>query len=178
MTERDVLDVRPMSGAIGAHVHNVDLTTLTDEGFASIQELLGRHHVLILRGQSALTPQAQIGFGRLFGEIQPHPYVDALAGHPEITEFDFEAGNKLDVWHTGLSMAPSPLTVITFHMIEVPPAGGDTMWSNQYLAYEHLSAPMRGLLDGLSAIHAVRSTTGYVSRTEHPLVRIEWPWTV
>jgi taurine dioxygenase len=52
-----------------------------------------------------------------------------------------------------------------------PDTGGDTLWSNQYLAYELLSEPMRDLLDGLSAVHAA-ARLGTVRSAEHPAVHV------
>ncbi len=37
--------------------------------------------------------------------------------------------------------------------IDVPPYGGDTMFANQYLAYEALSDGMKKMLAGLRAVH-------------------------
>jgi hypothetical protein len=38
--------------------------------------------------------------------------------------------------------------------IDVPPYGGDTMFANQYLAYESLSDGMKKMLAGLRAVHS------------------------
>lgn len=57
-------------------------------------------------------------------------------------------------------------------IVECPEVGGDTMWSNQYLAYEALSAPVREMVDGLTAIHVFAHPEGtYRSEAEHPVVR-------
>jgi taurine dioxygenase len=38
------------------------------------------------------------------------------------------------------------------YALEVPSAGGDTLFTNQYLAYESLSGAMRKMLDGLKVV--------------------------
>jgi taurine dioxygenase len=38
---------------------------------------------------------------------------------------------------------------------QLPPVGGDTLWSSSLAAYEALSAPMQRFLDGLTAEHSV-----------------------
>jgi taurine dioxygenase len=40
------------------------------------------------------------------------------------------------------------------HAREVPPHGGDTVWSNQYLAFEQLSAGLKEMLSHLGAVHS------------------------
>jgi taurine dioxygenase len=54
---------------------------------------------------------------------------------------------------------------------EVPPVGGDTLFANQYLAYEALSEGLRRILDGLSAINT--SAKADVSRTREDRMRNE-----
>jgi taurine dioxygenase len=52
-----------------------------------------------------------------------------------------------------------------------PPLGGDTIFTNQYLAYEMLSAPMRDLLDGLTAVHHAAPFGHPEQQAVHPVVR-------
>jgi taurine dioxygenase len=166
------LDVRPVSGALGAEVHGVDLAALTDDLFKEIHGLLLEHLVLFFPGQSELTPQAHIAFGHRFGEVETHPFLPKAEGFPEVAVID-SADDKADIWHTDLTFSAGPPIASLLHLVTCPPYGGDTMWSNQYLAYEKLSRPMRDLLDGLTAVHVVDNpATGFRSTAEHPLVRV------
>jgi taurine dioxygenase len=164
--------VRLIAGALGAQIHGIDLNTLTDEGFERIHDLLLEHHVVFVAGQRDLTPEAHIAFGRRFGEVELHPYLPRLDGHPEIVIIDSEDGGKVDVWHTDMTFHQSPPIASILHLVQVPATGGDTMWTNQCLVYEQLSAPLRDLLDGLTAIHVIRIGTEFTSRAEHPVVRV------
>ena len=165
------LDVRPLSGALGAEIRGVRLAELTDEVFAELHRLLLRYQVIVITDQADLPPAAHIAFGRRFGELELHPYLPRLDGYPEIVIIDSERGGKVDVWHTDMTFLPSPPLASILQLVRCPERGGDTMWSNQYLVYESLSPPLRELVDGLTAAHVI-STRDYTSRAEHPMVRV------
>ncbi|WP_430781442.1 TauD/TfdA dioxygenase family protein [Actinoplanes sp. G11-F43] len=167
-----LFDVQPVTGALGARVHGVDLENLTDEGFAELHRLLLENLVIFLPGQTGLSPRAHIGFAARLGQVELHPYLPRLDGHPEIVVIDSEAGGKVDVWHTDMTFHEHPPLASILQIVECPPSGGDTIWTNQYLAYEQLSAPLRDLLDGLTAVHMIRIGTEFSSRAEHPVVRV------
>lgn len=128
--------------------------------------------MIFVRGQSGLSPQAHIAFARRFGEIEPHPYLPRLDGHPEIVVIDSDRGDRADIWHTDMTFQQSPPLASILQLTHCPPAGGDTLWSNQYLVYESLSAPLRELLAGLTAVHRIRVGTEFTSSAEHPVVRV------
>ncbi|HEX8304547.1 MAG TPA: TauD/TfdA family dioxygenase [Jatrophihabitans sp.] len=165
-------EVRLVTGALGAEIFGVDLNTLTDEGFDRIRRLLLDHQVVFLKGQTDLTPEAHIALGRRFGEVELHPYLPRLEGYPEIVIIDSEDGGRVDVWHTDMTFHQSPPQFSLLQLLQVPATGGDTMFTNQYLVYEELSAPLRDFLDGLTAIHVIRIGNEFTSRAEHPVVRV------
>ncbi|MFL6117952.1 MAG: TauD/TfdA dioxygenase family protein [Catenulispora sp.] len=168
---RAALDVRPVSGALGAEVRGIRLQDITDEEFEEIRALLLEHLVLFLPGQQDWEPESHIAFGRRFGELEVHAYLPHLDGHPEVQIIDSEQDGKIPIWHTDMTYSPHPPVGTVLQIVRSPGTGGDTMWSNQYLAYESLSAPLRDLLDGLTAIHAIH-IPGLDSRAEHPVVRV------
>lgn len=164
--------VQPLSGALGAEVYGIDLATMTDSDFATVHALLLEYLVLFFPEQDVLPPSAHIAFGRRFGEVEIHPYLPKLDEAPEVVLIESDRGGKVDCWHTDMTFQPSPPIVSILQLVTCPPRGGDTMWINQYLVYENLSAPLRELIDGLTAVHAVTvPATGYTSSAEHPLVR-------
>ena len=74
------LDIAPVSGVIGAEIHGLDLAApLSDDTVAELRRAFNEHQVLFFRDQQ-LTPEQQIAFGRRFGELGTHPYVEANAG--------------------------------------------------------------------------------------------------
>ena len=82
---------------------------------------------------------------------------------------DTSATPKADIWHTDVTYSQRPPIGALLHMVQSPPAGGDTMWINCYKVYESLSAPMRAFLSGLTCIHD-DGRQGSL-RAEHPVVR-------
>ncbi|GAB2661880.1 taurine dioxygenase [Saccharopolyspora gloriosae] len=167
------LEVRPISGALGAEVRGIDLNDLSDQVFQRVHELLLEHLVLFFPEAAGLSPQAHIDFGKRLGELEVHPFLPKLDGHDEIVVLDSAQGAKADVWHTDVTFSPTPPVASILQIVQCPPFGGDTMWSNQYLAYEAVSAPLRDMLDGLTAIHVFEHPNGsFRSEAEHPVVRV------
>jgi taurine dioxygenase len=164
------LDVRPLTGACGAEVHGIDLATLDADGWDAMYAAWLEHLVLFFPGQS-LDPDAHVALGRRFGEPEIHPYIPKHDDdHPEIVVID-TVGGGVDVWHTDVTFSPTPPMASVLQMIVNPPRGGDTIFTNQYLAYEMLSDPMRELLDGLSAVHHAAPFGHPEQQAIHPVVR-------
>jgi taurine dioxygenase len=172
VTTESIVDVRPIAGALGAEIHGVDLEHLSDAVFQQLHAALMAHLVLFFPDAADLTPEAHKAFGRRLGELEVHPFLPTLPGHDEIVVLDSDQGAKADVWHTDVTFAPSPPIASILRLVQCPPYGGDTMWSNQYLAYQALSAPLQELLTGLTARHVFEVPGGsYRSEAEHPVVR-------
>src|SRR5215207_4725432 len=100
------LDIAPVSGAIGAEVHGIDLSgPLSDEAVAAIRRAFNEHQVLFFRDQD-LTAEQQLAFGRRFGELGTHPYVDANPQHPEVIDIVTEPDDRTNFgggWHTDVT---------------------------------------------------------------------------
>jgi taurine dioxygenase len=151
------ITVSPVSPALGAEVEGVDLAEDLDEAtIAEIRRALLDHHVLFFRDQD-LTPEAQIRFGRRFGELDTHPFVEGMSTHPEVIEIVTEPDDIVNFgggWHTDVTFLEEPDLGSILYAVDVPPYGGDTLFANQHLAYETLSDTMKGILDGLVAKHS------------------------
>ena len=67
------------------------------------------------------------------------------------------------------------------YLTEMPPDGGDTLFASMYAAYDKLSAPIKRLVEGLTAIHdgehglsrplRLRRRRQGFPKAEHPVVR-------
>ncbi|OLR93601.1 TauD/TfdA dioxygenase family protein [Actinokineospora bangkokensis] len=167
------IQVNPISGALGAEVRGVDLAAVDDEVFTELHDLLVRHLVLFFPEAGGLSPAAHEAFGSRFGALEVHPFLPKLPGHDHIVVLDSDQGARADVWHTDVTYVQSPPIASVLQLTRTPVAGGDTMWSNQHLAYEALSAPMKELLEGTTAAHVFAHPHGsFRSEAEHPVVRV------
>jgi taurine dioxygenase len=166
------LTVEQLTGSLGAEVRGLDLARIDDAGFAAVRAALLEHLVLFFPDQH-LSPDEHRAFAVRFGEPEIHPFIPKIDDdHPEIVVLDSDQGAKADVWHTDVTFSPTPPLCSVLKMVETPPFGGDTMFTNQYLVYEMLSTPMRELLEGLSAVHTGWPFGHPELATEHPMVRV------
>ena len=160
------IEVRPLAGALGAEVFGVDMADdLKDEVVAEVRQAFLDHLVIFLRDQS-VTPQQQVAFARRFGDPMEYPNLPGLPEEPLITpvvKLEHERNNFGGMWHSDTSYLPEPPMGTMLLALEVPPQGGDTMFANQYLAYETLSEGLRAVLDGLVGISS--SAKAEVSKT-------------
>jgi len=157
------LDVRPISGALGAEIFGVNLAgELDDKTIADIRQALLDHCVIFFRDQ-ALEPEQHKALARRFGNIFIHPNLLGSARDPEIIEIvrnPHDASVVGEEWHSDTTMMREPPMGAILHGIEIPPYGGDTLFANQYLAYESLSPTVKRLLEGLRGIHSDRKVAG------------------
>lgn len=158
--------VERIAGALGAEVSGVSLRDeLTDQQAAGLRQALRDHLVIFLRGQD-LSPGEFLRFAQTMGEPIEYPFVSGLEGFPKIIEvkkLEHETVNFGGVWHSDTTYLEAPPMGSMLLAREVPPHGGDTLFANQYLAYETLSETMKRLLDGLGGISS--SAKADVSRT-------------
>jgi taurine dioxygenase len=163
MMRNSRIEVRPIAGAIGAEIHNVDVGADLDEGtVGDIRQALLDHCVIFFRDQKLDVARHKV-FTRRFGEIFIHPNYKGTQADPEIIVITREPGDKKIVgedWHADTTMMPEPPMGAILYAIEVPPYGGDTLFANQYLAYETLSDGMKKILSGMRALHSDRMVAG------------------
>ena len=161
------LEVRPISGALGAEVQGVDFgRELDDATVAGIRRALLDHCVIFFRDQRFDAEQHK-ALARRFGDIFIHPNYAGTQPDPEIVMIRREPGDSKIVgedWHTDTTMMPEPPMGAILYALEAPPYGGDTLFANQYLAYETLSDGLKRLLMDLRAVHSDRMVAGPAAR--------------
>ncbi|NEW72704.1 TauD/TfdA dioxygenase family protein [Streptomyces rhizosphaericus] len=157
MTTYGDVQVNRLADALGAEVTDVDWSNGVDaETVAELRQAWLEHHVLVFRHQR-LSPDRLRIFGQAFGELEQVKTYGGLDGYPEIMPLIKEPSDQLNVgegWHIDSTYRRCPPAGAALYAIDVPPKGGDTLFSNMYLAYNNLSAGMRRLVDGLHVVHA------------------------
>jgi taurine dioxygenase len=148
--------VAPLTPAVGGLVSGLDLSRpVSDSVIAGLRATLAERHVLFFENQN-LDPRAQRDFAARFGALHVHPVYPHAEGIPEITSIETRTDYipDTDNWHTDVTFIETPPygAVLTPRLL--PPHGGDTLWASSVAAYEALSAPLRRLIDGLTAEHS------------------------
>ena len=77
------MEIKLLSGALGAEINGIDLKDTSDENFKKINDLLLEHKVIFFRNQK-ITTEEQIALAEKFGPLETHAYVKGLEKHPEI----------------------------------------------------------------------------------------------
>lgn len=148
----DDIRVRPLTGEVGVEMSSVDLNATIGAGLADqLRNALFNNSVLVVRGQF-LSPEAHVRLATVFGDpFMPSYYAaNSLEGFPEIAIVPNFGKSKAPAegWHTDWSHLRVPPTVSVAIEKGLAPAGGDTMFTNQYVAYDRLSDGMKEFLDG------------------------------
>ena len=165
-------EVRSIAGALGAELHGMDLAgDLPAETIGAIRQALLDHGVIFFRDQD-LPPDRFLVLARLFGTPVEYPFLKGIEGFPEIitvSKLEHEKINFGGVWHADTTYLQEPPMATLLVAREVPEAGGDTIFANQYLAYETLSDGMKRLLAGLKGVAS--SAKADSSRTREDRIR-------
>jgi taurine dioxygenase len=129
--------------------------------FREIWDAFFAGQVLVLRGQK-LSPSEFLAFARQFG--RPEPHVIDQFHHPEHADILILSNVQKDgqpvgladagtYFHTDYSYLEIPARATLLYSIEVPKQGGDTLFANQYAAYDDLPRSKKKQLENLVALH-------------------------
>jgi taurine dioxygenase len=179
------IGVRRLGTTLGAEIEGVKLSSIDDATFEELHRAWLEFKVVFFRDQKIDAAQ-QIAFAKRFGELEEHPFLDASSDHDEVVRF--EKGPDLsgfeNLWHSDVSWREVPALGSVLRAIEVPRAGGDTLFSDMVTAYAGLDDETRERIDGLSAVHDFTTSFGHLLDAEtlaerqkqyppvrHPVVR-------
>ena len=147
--------LRKLGEGFGAEADEIapDFRAVWDAFFAS--------QVLVFRAQK-FSPSGFLSFARQFG--RPEPHVIDQFHHPEHPDILILSNVKQDggpigladagtYFHTDYSYLDVPARATLLYSIQVPNKGGDTLFANQYAAYDDLSSGMKKRIENLVALH-------------------------
>jgi len=188
------LGVRPLSSALGAEILGLDLRDDIDARvFAQIRDAWHQNLVIVLRGQN-MSEEDQVRFAEKFGPpavihtkqfVRNHPAVMLISN---IREDGKPIGALPDGemhFHTDQCHQERPAMASMLYALEVPRAGGNTLFANGYTAYETLPPEIKRRIDGRKALNAYDYETAATKRGTrlsqsvpsyaHPVVRTHPP---
>jgi len=153
------MEFNKLSEGFGAEVHGVDLRD--GRIFEELKSAFYKYQVLVLRGQK-LTATEYLQFARRIGPPEPH-VIDQFH-HPEYADILILSNVEKDgkptgladagtYFHTDYSYLEVPARATLLYSIQVPSKGGETLFANQYRAYDELPATTKMKIDPLMALH-------------------------
>ena len=151
------LDIRPLTPAIGAEIHGIDLgASDIAKNIPAVRAALLKYGVIFFREQD-LTQDQHIAFARYFGDLEIHPATPKDQPNPEILRIAHGPNSRgqENNWHSDVTWRERPSLGSILLAREIPPVGGDTLFANMHLAYERLSPKMQEFCHGLTAVHDI-----------------------
>ena len=179
-------EIKQLSPMIGAELSGLKLSgDLPDAAISEIRRALLEFKVVFFRDQHELTAAEHIAFARRFGDLEIPPATPKGREDPEILRIthDEKSKGRENAWHSDVTWRPEPSLGSILRAREVPPFGGDTLFSCMYAAYDALSPAMKEWVSGLTARHDIaRVFAGRLNKSieelhaqypvqEHPVVR-------
>ena len=150
------MDLKLLSGALGAEVGGIDLKDTSIENFKKINKLLLEHKVIFFRNQN-ITAEEQLSLAKHFGPLEKHVYVKGRENYPEIVRIVKKPNEKNqwgENWHSDVSYNVKPTKAVILRSIKIPPVGGDTMFANMELAWETLDNHIKKKIEDKRAVHS------------------------
>ena len=163
------MDVKLLSGALGAEISGADLKDASKKKFKIINGLLLEHKVIFFRNQK-ITPEEQLALAKHFGPVETHAYVKGRDKYPEIVRIIKGPNEKNqwgENWHSDVSYNIKPTKAVILRSIKVPPVGGDTMFSNMELAWETLDENIKEKIKDKKAVHSSLGAVFFVNDYKH-----------
>jgi len=192
-----MVEIFPLSAAIGVEVRGVDLAKpLDDASFASIRAAWEQNGIALFRDQR-LDEMAQVNFGSRFGPlgkaVNDHD-PEKGGGHPAVlyvsnVRVDGKVTGILPdgemFFHSDTCYMERPAMASMLYAMEIPSRGGNTLYANGFRSYETLSDEMKAFLKGKRALnvydyegnptHRAESLPPDVKQFAHPILRRHTP---
>ena len=158
---------------IGAQVEDLAIAAIDDPTVERLRGLLAEHGVLELPGQT-IGDAEFVAFLARFGELTFTQGETAAEGFPDLNVVS-NVGRTTPPksnFHVDTSYVRVPPAYTSLRAVEIPERGGETLFTNQYRAYETLDADLRERLAGRTMTHVVTGVdpgAGEETEAEHPV---------
>ena len=142
---------------IGTILHGIDLKqSQSSEQVRLVRDLLLERKVIFFRDQH-LDEDQQVIFARNFGDLDAFPF-----GQPGENPYILQLIHGPDSpgtengWHTDVTWMERPSLGSIAQSVEVPPVGGDTLFSDSHACYLGMPAALQERVRYLHAMHDYR----------------------
>ena len=191
------MTIEPSGESCGAIILGIDLKAVSGAAEIAVLRRAWLEHQVIGIAEQSLAIEDLERFAATLGPNGNDPYIGSIPGHPRVVEVRREADETAPVfaeaWHSDWSFLDTPPAGTLLYGKIIPPVGGDTLFANQYAAYDALPEPTKRTIDKLQGIHsarrsyspdgvygkrdagrsmAIRYSQDAVATQLHPLVRI------
>jgi taurine dioxygenase len=157
-------DVVPLSPAVGVEIRGVDVSQPLDEGtFDAIRRAWEENCVVLFRRQH-LEQDAQVRFAERFGPLSKlhnptratnlHPAILLVSNIRENGQLIGELPDGEMIFHSDQIYVERPAMATMLYAIEIPSAGGNTLFANMFRAYDTLPDELKEKLKGKLAVQA------------------------
>lgn len=183
------IEIRPLSGALGAEIVGVDLRQELDAAQTRAIEQAWFDHLVILFRNQDITIEQQRSFAGKFGPIGVRTRSNRPAPPPEAAQYGADVmlvtnvrsadgkpiGSLPDgemMFHSDTPYQERPAKATILYGVEVTSTGGETLFGNSYAAAETLPEEIKRKLDGRKAMHVYEAGTtlkaGLYDRSRFP----------
>ena len=158
-TFQDIITVEviPQTNTLGAEIRGVDLSEpVSDELLQQINQAFLDYQVIYFRDQQ-LSHQQYTDFAQRFGPLRDYLFADGIEGYPYITEIiktESESASFGGFWHSDSAYLELPPKITLLYARQIPPQGGDTLFSDMYSVYRDLSDGLKSTLEPLNAVNS------------------------
>ncbi|MEX1218014.1 MAG: TauD/TfdA family dioxygenase [Acidimicrobiales bacterium] len=156
-------EVLQVGSTLGAELSGIDLREdLSSAVVADLQRALDHYKVIFFRDQP-LSSEQHVAFAQRFGMLEVHPFIPSNTGIPELVRFEktAEVAGYENSWHHDVTWRATPSMGAILHGIEVPPVGGDTLFSDMGAAYDGLPDEVKDKIEGCTAQHDYMKSFGH-----------------
>lgn len=161
---------------IGMQVRGLTVDGIDADTVAALRDLLAEHGVLVLPGQDDVDDDTFTQFLKAFGAmtfsvgetpVEGHEHLNLISNVGRISPPKSE-------FHVDTSYVSRPPAYTALRAVQIPSEGGETLFSNQYRAYETLPDQAKDDLRGRTITHVVTGlelAEDQESSAQHPIFR-------